>query len=151
MYTIGIIALAVVFFFVLIKLDNLTDKPFDWLFRKAGLSSTVGPLHSSTRIENQDLVVSVTNEGADAFLLAVIEGVDSSGKRFFPLPHTLGEMTIDIVDEKNGYKQITKVKIQSGEVVEMFFSKDSLNIESTQSLSLLDNGGKYWPIDLTGA
>ena len=71
--TIIIILLAIVFFFVLIKLDYLTDKPFDWMFRKAGLSSTVGPLHSSVRIQNQELVVSVTNEGADAFLLAVIE------------------------------------------------------------------------------
>ncbi len=128
--------------------ENGIESLISWLFRKGGISSGLGPIATSARVVDDNLVVSLTNLGKDKVLLAAIEARDAKGQRCFPIPHRLGEMAIDPSDEKSARQQLAALSIPPNATVQAFFPIEEWLAAQYRSMAALDREGKAWPIDL---
>ena len=76
-----LLAIAGLFF-----IDNALDRVFGWLFRKVGLQSGNGPLLVRSKVQGEQLLLSLENQGKDALKLAAVEGRDGNQKKCYPAP-----------------------------------------------------------------
>ena len=149
MFTV-IIALTVVTTLLFVVLTDFTvSGVVDWLARKVGLLSGAGGITGVAQIRNDEVVVSLECQGADAFHLAVMQGAGVNGQSLFPVPSRLGDISLEGDDEKTVYKKLSKVKIAANETFELGFVRNTFVAMQFQSLAALDRNGKSWPIDMT--
>jgi hypothetical protein len=145
-----IIALVVVTTLLFVVLTDFTvSGVVDWLARKVGLLSGAGGITGVIQIRNDEVVVSLECQGADAFHLAVIQGSGINGQSLFPVPSRLGDISLEGDDEKTAYKKLSKVKIAANHTFEIGFPRDAFVAMQFQELTALDYSGKSWPIDIS--
>lgn len=130
--------------------ENGIESLVNWLFRKGGLSSGLGPVAASARNNGGDVVVSFTNQGKDKIMLVAIEVRDASSNRHFPIPHRIGEISLDPADEKSARQQLSKITIPANATTQVFFHLEALRQLQIKTLAAMDNNGKTWPADLSG-
>lgn len=149
MFTITI-ALVVVTTLIFVSLaDFSVSAVVDWLARKVGLLSGAGGITGVAQTRNDEVVVSLECQGADAFHLAVIQGSGINGQSLFPVPSRLGDISLEGDDEKTAYKKLSKVKIAANHTFEIGFPRDAFVAMQFQELTALDYSGKSWPIDIS--
>jgi hypothetical protein len=149
MFTV-IIALTVVTTLLFVVLTDFTvSGVVDWLARKVGLLSGAGGITGVAQRRNDEVVVSLECQGADAFHLAVMQGSGVNGQSLFPVPLRLGDISLEGDDEKTVYKKLSKVKIAANHTFEIGFPRDVFVGMHLQSLTALDYAGKSWPIDIS--
>jgi len=145
-----IIALGVVTTLLIVVLTDFSvSAVVDWLARKVGLLSGAGGITGVIYIRNDEVVVSLECQGADAFHLAVIKGPGVNGQSLFPVPSRLGDISLEGDDEKTAYKKLSKIKIAANHTFEIGFPRDAFVGMHLQSLTALDYIGKSWPIDIS--
>ena len=143
------ITIALVVVTIVFLTDFSVSAVVDWLARKVGLLSGAGGIVGVVQIRNDEVVVSLECQGADAFHLAVIQGSGINGQSLFPIPSRLGDISLEGDDEKTAYKKLSKVKIAANHTFEIGFPRDAFVAIQFQELTALDYSGKSWPIDIS--
>jgi hypothetical protein len=143
------ITIALVVVTIVFLTDFSVSAVVDWLARKVGLLSGAGGIAGVVQIRNDEVVVSLECQGADAFHLAVIQGSGINGQSLFPIPSRLGDISLEGDDEKTAYKKLSKVKIAANHTFEIGFPRDAFVAIQSQELTALDYSGKSWPIDIS--
>ena len=149
MFTISIALVVVTSLLFVVLTDISVSAVVDWLARKVGLLSGAGGITGVVQIRNDEVVVSLECQGADAFHLAVIQGSGINGQSLFPIPSRLGDISLEGDDEKTAYKKLSKVKIAANHTFEIGFPRDAFVAIQSQELTALDYSGKSWPIDIS--
>ena len=149
MFTISIALVVVTSLLFVVLTDISVSAVVDWLARKVGLLSGAGGITGVVQIRNDEVVVSLECQGADAFHLAVIQGSGINGQSLFPIPSRLGDISLEGDDEKTAYKKLSKVKIAANHTFEIGFPRDAFVAMQFQGLTALDYSGKSWPIDIS--
>jgi len=145
-----VIALVVVTTFLFVVLADLSvSAVVDWFLRKVGFSSGAGGILGFAQIRNNEVVVSLECQGADAFHLAAMMGLDANGEKQSPVSSRLGDTTLEDDDEKTARQKLSKVKIAVNDTFELGFDLDTFVAMQLQSLTVFDLNGKVWPIDIT--
>ena len=149
MFTV-IIALTVVTTLLFVVLTDFSvSAVVDWLARKVGFSSGAAGIQGSAQIRNDEVVVSLECQGADAFHLAAMMALDANGQKLFQVPSRVGDASLEDDDEKTARQKLSKVKIAANETFELGFVRNTFVAMQFQSLAALDRNGKSWPIDMT--
>ena len=143
------ITIALVVVTIVFLTDFSVSAVVDWLARKVGLLSGAGGITGVVQIRNDEVVVSLECQGADAFHLAVVQGSGINGQSLFPVPSRLGDISLEGDDEKTAYKKLSKVKIAANHTFEIGFPRDAFVAIQSQELTALDYSGKSWPIDIS--
>ena len=151
MFTITISLVVVTGLLFVFLADFSVSAVVDWLARKVGLLSGAGGITGVAQIRNDEVVVSLECQGADAFHLAVMKGSDINGQSLFPVASRLGDISLEGDDEKTAYKKLSKVKIAANHTFEIGFPRDAFVAMQFQELIALDYSGKSWPIDISVA
>jgi hypothetical protein len=149
MFSISVaLVVATILLFVFLT-DLSVDAVVDWLARKLGFLSGAGGITGVAQIRNDEVVVSLECQGADAFHLAVMQGLGINGQSSFPVASRLGDISLEVDDEKTAYKKLSKVKIAAKHTFEIGFPRDAFVAMQFQELTALDYSGKSWPIDIS--
>lgn len=149
MFTIVIVLIAVAAALIVVFADISVSAIVDWLAPKVGLLSGAGGIQGSVQIRNNEVVVSLVCQGADAFHLAAMMALDANGHKLFPVPSRVGDTSLADDDEKTARQKLSKVKIAANHTFEIGFPHDTFVAMQLQSLTALDANGKSWPIDIT--
>ena len=149
MFIIVIVLLVVAAASIVVFTDPSLGAIVGWLLRKVGLSPGAGGILGSAQIRNNEVVISLECQGADAFHLAAMMGLDANGEKRSPAPSRLGDTTLKDDDEKTARQKLSKVKIAANQTFELGFPRDAFVAMQLQELTALDFNGKSWPIDIT--
>ena len=149
MFTIVIALVVVTTLLFVVLTDFGVSSVVDWLARKVGLLSGVGGITGVAQIRNDEVVVSLECQGADAFHLAVMKGSGVNGQSLFPVPSRLGDISLAGDDDKTAFKKLSKVKVATSHTFEIGFPSDAFVAMQFQGLTALDYSGNSWPIDIS--
>ena len=149
MFIIVIVLLVVAAASIVVFTDLSLGAIVGWLLRKVGLSPGAGGILGSAQIRNNEVVISLECQGADAFHLVAMMGLDANGEKQSPAPSRLGDTTLKDDDEKMARQKLSKVKIAANQTFEIGFPRDAFVAMQLQSLTAFDLNGKSWPIDIT--
>lgn len=142
---IGALGLAAVIFFA----EEGIEAVIKWLFRKGGINSSAGPLTTSARIDGDDLVVELSNQGKEKFMLAAFEARDHNSKRRFPIPHRIGDVALNLEDEKSARQSLSKFSLAADSTKHALFHLAEFRAGHIKTLAALDTDGTSWPIDIS--
>ena len=149
MFTIVLVLIVVAAALIVVFTDFSFDAIAGWFSRKLGFSSGASGIQGSAQIRNDEVVVSLECQGADAFHLAAMMALDTNGQKLFPVPSRVGDTSLENDDEKTARQKLSQVKIAANETFELGFVRNTFVAMQFQSLAALDRNGKSWPIDMT--
>ncbi len=141
---IGIVTLLAIAGVVFI--DNAFDRIFGWLFRKAGLQSGNGPLMVRSKVQAEQVLLSLENQGKDALKLAAVEGRDGNQKKCYPAPCLEAQDFRAGNEEGARFKQFAGITLARGEVRIVILDHDELAALGCLTLTVLDQRGNKWPV-----
>lgn len=136
-----LLAIAGLFF-----IDNALARVFGWLFRKVGLQSGNGPLLVRSKVQGEQLLLSLENQGKDALKLAAVEGRDGNQKKCYPAPYLEAQDFRAGHEERVRFKQFAGIILARAEVRIVILDQDELVALGCRSLAVLGQRGNKWPI-----
>ncbi len=131
----------------LILIENAFEKILNPILGLIRLNSSTDPLELKIRKREQCLELVIENKGNTKARLAVIQVIDSKGKKSFPLPYPAeGEVTQNTSEkrEKELRIQFSSEKINQGDRKSVYLDPTGLAGCSLDSVNALDIHGKYW-------
>ena len=135
-----------VIFAVFVVVEFVFDFAFDWVFLKLGLRSGEGPLNVTAVVRDDDLVLTLTNDGRDKLMVVAIVGYNERGKQLFAAS-TSARRAVRIRGEKKKLvRDFPKSRLAGAESVQAALSLPILTTAGAQTLAIVDGNGKEWPV-----
>ena len=135
-----------VMFAVFVIVETVVDVGFDWIFVKLGLKSGGGPLSVTATEEDDGLVLTMRNDGKSTMSLAIVEGLDQSGKSVFATMVSAKHQARINGEKVNVVREPAKKRLRGGQSTRLVLDGPLIAESGYQTLQVLDSNAESWPV-----
>ncbi|MEM9281130.1 MAG: hypothetical protein AAGA96_04835 [Verrucomicrobiota bacterium] len=130
--------------------DKLIEKPTNRLLSLVGLDilhGGSGPLESNAIIQDERMIVQLSNGGKDRFRLGSVVATGSGKKPYFPVPY-LRDDDFGERDPNNALKEeFGSIILKPGESLEFTLSVSELSESGCRQVEIVNRMGRSWSVE----
>jgi len=140
-----ILAIIVILVISLIFLvDNFIERLINWIFSLFGsFGGEASVLSVSSEIGEDEIILTIKNEGKYNIKLAAVEGLNSDDSKFYPIPY-FDRKEFKSITEKELRNQFANKSLNPKETLSVFLNKRQIDYTSCLGLNVLDASGNAW-------
>ena len=141
----AILAIIVILTISLIFLvDNFIGRLINWIFSLFGsFGGESSVLSVSSEIGEDEIILTIKNEGKHNIKLAAVEGLNLDDSKFYPIPY-FDKKEFKSITEKELRNQFANKSLNPKQTLSVFLNKGEIDYTACLGLNVLDASGNAW-------